>query len=156
MLEKKKPPRKPRIAIHEEDFPRLSRLAELATKAMPDVAGYLERELQRARIISGKAASARVIRMGSKVEYMDETTGKVHAVTLVYPADSDIEHGLVSVLTPIGAALLGLSQGQSIHWNTRGGECRRLTVVSLKNETYSDSEGLPRSVAAVPRLEQRP
>lgn len=81
---------------------------------MPSVAEYLEHELERARIVCGRAASARIVRMGSKVEYLDEATGKVHEVTLVYPAESDIEHGRVSVLTPIGAALLGLSQGQSI------------------------------------------
>ena len=101
---------------------------------MPDVADYLEHELERARIVSGRAASARVIGMGSKVEYLDEATGKVHAVTLVYPAESDIEQGRVSVLTPIGAALLGLSQGQSIQWNTRSGEPRQLTVVALSND----------------------
>ena len=92
----------------------------------------LERELERARIVSGRAASARVIGMGSK--YLDEATGRVHAVTLVYPAESDIERGRVSVLTPIGAALLGLSQGQSIEWNTRSGEPRQLTVVALSND----------------------
>ena len=132
--DKKKRLKKPRIAIREKDFQVLSRLAELATKAMPDVADYLEHELERARIISGRAASARVIGMGSKVEYLDETTGRVHAVTLVYPAESDIEQGRVSVLTPIGAALLGLSQGQSIEWNTRSGEPRQLTVVALSND----------------------
>ena len=134
LLDKKKRLKKPRIAIREKDFQALSRLAELATKSMPDVADYLEHELERARIISGRAASARVIGMGSKVEYLDEATGRVHAVTLVYPAESDIEKGRVSVLTPIGAALLGLSQGQSIEWNTRSGEPRQLTVVALSNE----------------------
>lgn len=134
LADKEKRPRKPRIAIREKDFQALSRLAELATKAMPDVADYLEHELERARIISGRAASARVIGMGSKVQYLDETTGRVNAVTLVYPAESDIEQGRVSVLTPIGAALLGLSQGQSIQWNTRSGEPRQLTVVALSND----------------------
>ena len=134
LLDKKRRLKKPRISVHKKDFQALSRLAELATKAMPDVAGYLEHELERARIISGRAASARVIGMGSKVEYLDEATGRVHAVTLVYPAESDIEQGRVSVLTPIGAALLGLSQGQSIQWNTRSGEPRQLTIIALSND----------------------
>jgi regulator of nucleoside diphosphate kinase len=136
-LEEKKRLKKPCIAIHEKDFASLARLAELATKSMPDVGGYLEQELERARIVSGRSASTRIVGMGSKVEYRDEATGKIHVVTLVYPADSDIEQGLVSVLTPIGAALIGLSQGQSIHWNTRSGECRRLSVISVSNETGS-------------------
>jgi regulator of nucleoside diphosphate kinase len=133
VIEKKKRLKKPRIAIREKDFQTLSRLAELATKSMPDVASYLEHELERARIVSGPAASARVVGMGSKVEYLDEATGRVHAVTLVYPAESDIEKGRVSILTPIGAALLGLSQGQSIEWSTRSGEPRQLTVLALSN-----------------------
>ena len=58
----------------------------------------------------------------------------MHAVTLVYRAESDIEQGRVSVLTPIGAALLGSSQGQSIQWNTRSGEARQLTVIALSND----------------------
>ena len=134
-LETKKQLKKPRIAIREKDFQALSRLAELATKSMPDVADYLEHELERARIVSGRAASTtRIVGMGSKVEYLDEATGRVHGVTLVYPAEADIEHGRVSVLTPIGAALLGLSEGQSIEWNTRSGEPRQLTVVALSND----------------------
>ena len=68
LLDKKKRLKKPRIAIREEDFRALSRLAELATKSMPDVADSLEHELERARIVSGRAASARFIGMGSKVE----------------------------------------------------------------------------------------
>jgi regulator of nucleoside diphosphate kinase len=68
------------------------------------------------------------------VEYLDEATGRIYIVTLVYPAESDIEKGRVSVLTPIGAALLGLSQGQSIEWNTRSGEPRQLTVLALSND----------------------
>lgn len=134
LLEKEKRQKRPRIAIREKDFQALSRLAELATKSMPDVAGYLENELGRARILSGRSASARVVGMGSAVEYRDEATGKVHKVTLVYPAVSDIEQGRVSVLTPIGAALLGLSPGQSIQWNTRSGEPRRLTVVAVSDD----------------------
>jgi regulator of nucleoside diphosphate kinase len=134
LLDKQKLLKKPRIAIREKDFQALSNLAELAAKAMPDVADYLEHELERARIISGRAASARVVGMGSKVEYLDEATGRVRTVTLVYPAESDIEQGRISVLTPIGAALLGLSQGQSIQWNTRSGEPRQLTVLALSND----------------------
>jgi len=135
ILKEKKRLKRPRIAIREKDFQALSRLAELATTSMPDVARYLENELERARIVSGPGASARVVGMGSKVEYLDKATGRVHAVTLVYPAESDIEQGRVSVLTPVGAALLGLSQGQSIEWNTRSGEPRQLTVVALSNDT---------------------
>lgn len=133
-LHKKPRTKQPRIAVREKDFQRLSNLAEVAVTVMPEVAHFLEHELSRARIVSGNAASLRVVGMGSKVKYLDESTGREHLVTLVYPAESDIERGLISVLTPIGAALLGLSQGQSIHWTTRSGEAKQLTVTSIFNK----------------------
>ena len=129
--EKPKSGRKPRIAIPQADIDRLSRLAAAAAHVMPDVTEYLERELERARAIPDGRSSAHVVKMGARAEYRDEKTGKVHTVTLVYPGESDIERGLVSVLTPIGAALLGLSEGQSIEWTTRTGERRQLTVLAV-------------------------
>jgi regulator of nucleoside diphosphate kinase len=137
MLDRNNRLKKPRIAIHERDFQRLSDLAEAAVKAMPDVAEYLEHELERARIIKGDASQ--VVGMGSQVRYQDETTGDIHDVTLVYPAESDIGRGRVSVLTPIGAALLGLSAGQSIDWTTRSGDLRRLTVLSVGEAPAPDA-----------------
>lgn len=68
--------------------------------------------------------------MGSVVELRDETMGKVQAVTLVYPGNADISQGR-SVLTPIGAALIGLSAGDCITWETRTGELRQLTVLRI-------------------------
>ena len=129
LLEKKRPLKKPRIAIREKDLPALSRLAEVAARSMPDVAGYLEDELARARIVSGRAASARVVGMGSKVEYRDDTTGQVRMVALAYPDEADLEAGKISVLSPVGAALIGLSAGQSIEWQTPVGGWRSLTIL---------------------------
>ena len=67
--------------------------------------------------------------MGSEVEFRDETTGTVRKVTLVYPGEADIALGKISVLTPIGTALIGLGVGQSIMWETRTGDLKRLTVL---------------------------
>ena len=53
-------------------------------------------------------------------------------VTLVYPRDADISRGRVSVLTPVGAALIGVSAGDSITWETRTGELRKLTVLKIR------------------------
>ena len=70
--------------------------------------------------------------MNSEVEFRDETTGKVQEVMLVYPDDADISQRKVSVLTPIGTALIGLRTGHSITWRTPNGEVRRLTVLSVR------------------------
>jgi regulator of nucleoside diphosphate kinase len=69
--------------------------------------------------------------MGSEVEFRDDTTGKVRRVTLAYPDAADIDAGRISVLTPIGAALIGLSVGQSIEWQTPAGGWRSLTVLGV-------------------------
>ena len=70
--------------------------------------------------------------MGCEVEFRDDTTGKVQTVMLVYPEDADISKGKISVLTPIGTALVGVRVGQSITWETRTGELRRLTVLQVR------------------------
>ena len=131
--EKQKARGRPPIALPREDIDRLSDLAAVAKRAMPEVADYLEEELERARAIPAGKPSEHVVKMGSRVDYRDEATGAVHTVTLVYPAESDIGRGLVSVLTPIGAALVGLTAGQTIEWTTRTGETRQLTVLSVDN-----------------------
>jgi len=71
---------------------------------------------------------------GSEVEFRDEQTGKSQKVILVYPLDADIAHRRVSVLTPVGAALLGLSINQTISFRTRTGERRELTVLKVGRE----------------------
>jgi regulator of nucleoside diphosphate kinase len=58
-------------------------------------------------------------------------------VTLVYPGEADIGQGRISVLTPVGAALIGLSKGQSIDWATRTGETRRLTVIEVHEAAFA-------------------
>jgi regulator of nucleoside diphosphate kinase len=75
--------------------------------------------------------------MGCEVAFRDETTGKVQTVTLVYPGEADIAQGKVSVLTPIGTALIGLAAGQSITWETRTGGVRRLTVLKVRQTMHS-------------------
>lgn len=69
--------------------------------------------------------------MGSENTF-EEDSGRVQRVTLVYPRDADISEGKISVLTPIGAALIGLKVGQTITWETRTGEIKRLTVREVR------------------------
>ena len=68
--------------------------------------------------------------MNSEVEFRDESTGKVQRLILVYPNEADIAEGKLSVLTPVGTALIGVRVGDSIGWETPSGEFRRLTVLS--------------------------
>ncbi|BCP55744.1 nucleoside diphosphate kinase regulator [Kaistia sp. 32K] len=122
---------RPRITILAADHERLSTLARAATHSHPDVAEVLNEELDRARVVADAKRSHPFVRMGHEVEYRDDTAGMVRKVTLVYPEQADIGQGRISVLTPIGAALIGVGVGESISWETRNGELKRLTVLQV-------------------------
>ena len=88
----------------------------------------LRRELERALVVSSALVPADVATMNSRVRYMDEKDGARRTVSLVYPSDAEVAKGKVSVLAPVGTALLGLSEGQSIEWDFPDGSCRRLKL----------------------------
>jgi regulator of nucleoside diphosphate kinase len=89
-------------------------------------------EVARATVLPSGEMPADVVNIGSEVTYRDETTGRTQTVTIVLPPEADIARHRVSVLTPIGAALIGLSTGAAIGWETRDGEERRLTVLEVR------------------------
>ena len=82
-----------------------------------------------------------VVCMGSEVEFRDDTTGRVQTVTLVYPNEANIAESKISVLTPIGTALIGLHAGKSINWETRRGDLKRLTVLQVREPSSFESFG---------------
>jgi regulator of nucleoside diphosphate kinase len=122
---------RPPIAIDADHFARLSALSSLTSGPMTDVCEYLREELDRAHVLPVEKLRPDVVSLGSKVEFRDEQTGKIQEVILVYPHDADIARRRVSVLTPVGAALLGLSVNQTISFRTRTGERRELTVLKV-------------------------
>ena len=69
--------------------------------------------------------------MNSRVRFGDADTGEEFEASLVYPADANVDQWRISVLAPIGAALLGLSIGQFIDWPMPGGAVKRLRVISV-------------------------
>jgi regulator of nucleoside diphosphate kinase len=103
---------------------------------MPDVAASLVDELDRAHVLAKGRRPIDVVCMGSEVEFRDDTTGRIQKVSLVYPGEADIEQGKISVLTPIGTALIGLAVGQSINWETRNGDLKRLTVLKVREPEH--------------------
>jgi regulator of nucleoside diphosphate kinase len=133
MQEREPAGRKATIVVTERDYQRLQGLANAARLHHPDVAEDLAGELDRAGIVAESEIGADVVRMGSIVEYGTEIGG-TRTVTLVFPGDADIAEGKVSILTPIGTALLGLSPGQSIDWLARDGRRHRLSIVAVRQE----------------------
>ena len=121
----------PDITLGAADFSRLDQLASVAEYKLPEVASFLGRELERARVVPARDVAADVVTMGSRVVFEDDA-GEVHDVTLVYPEEADMENQRLSVLTPVGAALIGLQVGRSIRWRTRAEEERTLRVLEVR------------------------
>lgn len=128
------PKNKPMITVRESDYARLNDLAQASLDRNYEVADELLNELERASVVLDDQVASNVVQMGSTVTY-ETDDGQARTVTLVYPADADIEQGKVSILTPIGVALLGLSPGQSIDWRARGGQSHQLKVTAVKDHT---------------------
>lgn len=128
---------RPPIIISETDADRLYLLAE---RAAGRAAGLLG-ELERARVSPDRRVPMDVVGMNSTVDFVDEARGVTRTVQLVYPGEADIEAGKVSVLTPIGAALIGLREGQSIRWPDREGRARELRVLKVRRSPQSARGG---------------
>lgn len=121
---------KPRIVISDADHGRLMRLADSLYDNAPELADALIGELERADVKPAGKVPTDTVQMGSAVEY--ETGEEKRRVILVYPGEAEISAGKVSILTPIGTALIGLSPGQSIAWTARDGREHRLTVLCVE------------------------
>lgn len=122
---------RPHITLTANDYERLSLLARAAASKMPEVASVLTDELARANVLADRRLEQTVC-MGSEVEFRDDCTGKIQTVTLVYPGHADISQRRISILTPVGTALIGLSAGDSITWETRNGDVKQLTVLQVR------------------------
>jgi regulator of nucleoside diphosphate kinase len=122
---------KPPLVIGEIDHRNLISLALAMEKASPDVSEALLAELDRARVVPQGKVPARTVRMGSTVVFRTNGTSP-RRITLVLPGEADIATGRISVMTPIGAALIGLSAGQSILWQARDGREQELSIVSVE------------------------
>jgi regulator of nucleoside diphosphate kinase len=113
----------------EFDLRRLDALFERIRRQVkpPASLSVLERELERAIIVKPEEVSATVVTMNSQVEVLDLDTDERRRLTLVFPALAGIEAGRVSVLAPLGTALLGSREGSCVTWSTPRGS-RRLRV----------------------------
>jgi regulator of nucleoside diphosphate kinase len=118
----------PQIYLTQPDLDRLMKLVE--THPGQRLA-ELERELVRANVVPREEIPEDVVTMNSRVIFENETTGERREVTLVFPANADIEAGRISVLVPVGTALLGLRAGQSIDWELPGGGKQRYRIVKV-------------------------
>ncbi|GAA64809.1 regulator of nucleoside diphosphate kinase [Pseudoalteromonas sp. BSi20311] len=124
---------KPEIIISSLDADRLYALMESLPANSFAGEKELEAELGRANIVEPHEVPATVVTMNSTVNFVVESTGEEFTLTLVYPKNIDSSGDKISILAPIGSALLGLSQGDQIEWPKPGGG---LVTVTIKEVIY--------------------
>lgn len=122
---------RPKIILAQSEADRLSALATQMEQSSPLATELLLDEIDRAEILADRHVPATVVRMGSVVEFLDEAHGARRTVQLVYPSDADIGAGRISILTPVGAGLIGLSAGAEIQWPDREGRERSLRILKV-------------------------
>ena len=122
----------PPIVVGRMEHHELNVLAMASPYHDAVVSDALFYELDRAEVVPDYEIEHGIIRMGSTVAYRT-STGSLHRISLVYPAEADAGTGKVSVLSPVGAALIGLRAGQSIPVRGEdGNEGLLLTVLSVQ------------------------
>jgi regulator of nucleoside diphosphate kinase len=122
---------RPVIHLSAEECDTLSALALSVEHKHPRSAAMLLAELDRAELCEAAKLPPQTVSMNSRIEFVDEGNGVHRTVQLVYPQDADIEAGRVSILTPIGAGLIGMSAGRAIAWPDREGHVRSLRIVNV-------------------------
>ncbi len=124
---------KPEIIISSLDADRLYALMESLPANSFAGEKELEAELGRANIVEPHEVPSTVVTMNSTVNFVVESTGEEFTLTLVYPKNIDSSGDKISILAPVGSALLGLSQGDQIEWPKPGGG---LVTVTIKEVIY--------------------
>lgn len=124
----------PPLVLASSAVDRLRGIATAALRSEPEVAEQLLAELERADLVPAEAMPANVVALGRWVTYQDVQTGSIRTIQLVMPGDADPAAQKVSIVSPIGAALIGLSVGQVMRWQLREGQTRRLTVINVAND----------------------
>lgn len=130
---------KPKLIISTLDAERLERLLETLPAQSSQIGEQLEEELTRADIVEPRAVPPTVVTMNSTVRFKVESSSEEFRMTLVYPKDVDGSSDKVSILAPVGSALLGLSEGDSIEWPRPGGVLKvRIEEVTYQPERAGD------------------
>ncbi|PAU87229.1 nucleoside diphosphate kinase regulator [Pseudomonas sp. WN033] len=119
----------PEITMTRLDIQRLDKV--LASLDAPiNLLEALEGEILRAKVVSHDHVAADVVTMNSTVRFIDEASGREFILTLVYPEQAG-KPGSISVLAPVGIALLGLKVGQSIDWRGPSGRPLKLKIIDI-------------------------
>ncbi|MET4799752.1 GreA/GreB family elongation factor [Bradyrhizobium sp. LB11.1] len=121
----------PPVMLSEADRDRLYAIAisALTNSRMASAASNVLREISRAKIVPDDQLPENVVAVNSHVDVRDNVTGTTRRVVLVMPDETPLQPNAVSVLSPLGAALIGLSEGHSVDWCSASGEPSSVTVL---------------------------
>lgn len=121
------------IYITEQDMNRLRELLRITRDPFGKERPYLEglrAELDRATVVPAEAIDGDVVTMNSTVRVRDKTGGRITTLTVVFPEDADPESDRISVVAPLGAALLGYRVGDRVSFNLPSGK-RRCEIMEV-------------------------
>lgn len=122
---------KPEIIVSDNDLERLEGLlSKPPTRNRSDLDG-LRAELERARIVEAGELPANVIAINRRARFRELHSGREYELTLAWPHEADAAQGRVSIFSPAGSALLGLTAGQTIDWQTPEGHAIQLSVLEV-------------------------
>ncbi|OPX56617.1 regulator of nucleoside diphosphate kinase [Oceanospirillum multiglobuliferum] len=123
--------RRPEIVLSSLDSERLYSLIDSLPKNSVSGIEELEEELSRAKIVEPKEIPANIVTMNSTVRFFVESSQKEFELTLVYPKNADSNGKTISILAPVGSALLGLSVGDQIEWPKPGGGFLKVKITEI-------------------------
>lgn len=123
------------IVLSADDYRGLTALvqSQATNLRMAELAERLDEELGRAQVLEKDDPPGQIVGMNCEVAFRDENTGTVQTMMLVYPREADVGKGRLSVLTPVGTALIGQRVGDVTSWESPAGQIRRLTVLSVRH-----------------------
>ena len=140
----------PPVYLTRPDFAQLERLLATYAQARPSrAAEILARELSRARVVDLADISPTVVTMHSRIRLRDEDTGRERTVMLVYPSERGSTSDALSILTSLGAALIGLTEGHAITFTGPDGRRRRVTLLSVLSQARDEPNVLDSHGAGV-------
>lgn len=128
-----------KIFITEIDYLRLSNLLN-NLEVEPDSLENLEVEMERATILSDNEVPVGLVTMNSTVEYEDLSNGKSTTITIIYPGNETSTGKNISILAPLGSALLGLREGQEINWKFPSGKTKRLKIIKVRYQPEANGD----------------
>jgi regulator of nucleoside diphosphate kinase len=151
---------KPPIQVTSWDYHRLSAVVDaFRLRGCESLVDSLAEELERAELVEPAMIPCDVVTMHSCVEFVDHGNGEVRSVTLVYPGEEDSRRGKISIVTPVGSALLGLRVEATMPWRTLDSRMRRLTVLGVRQQPeahgFDGASGESNQESAPPRSLER-